>query len=731
MSVEPCEPAPAGSKSHRKPPTGTGEDFLSPGFTFLKVRGISIKAHWTWVFVFALISWSLAGQIFPHSYPGLSRPQYLVMGITAAVIFFACVVLHELGHAFRALKEGMKVGDISLWLFGGVARFEGMFPSAGAEFRIAIAGPIVSVVLAAAFGAVALAGNAAGLPETVVGVASYLGRINAILVLFNMVPALPLDGGRVLRSWLWHRQGSFTAATLSAAKGGRGFAYALIGLGLLGFFTQAAVGGIWFVFLGWFILQAVQAEVSFALVRSAFSDVTAGQLMTPHPVTVPPEITIDEFFERARLRPYSAYPVVEQGSLIGLMMARAAGEVDASRRTAVRISEVMIPAAQTPVVTGTTPMMEALAVLRSGPGRALVMDDGRVSGIISVSDIAKSLELQQARGFDVKPEVRRAARPVWLIVGLAMFIAVASIYRPPIAVLAPTRAIDISGDVQIEGIETQKPNGKYLMVAVNVQQPSALMTAVAFFQPGKEVVPLSSVVPKGEEKDFARRQRQIFRESQELAAAAAAQAGGRKVEISGKGAEVLSVLRGGPAGDKLKAGDVITAVDGTPVEVSSDLREVTTRRPPATSFDLEVRRGQSTRSVEVISRRLRSTEESSVGIGVLVETVDLEVDLPFEVKFRRRDIGGPSAGLVYALAIADMIDSGDYARGRSIAASGTISLDGEVGDVGGLQQKAIGAKSTGASMLLVPRGELEAAGTPGIKVQGVASLDQAIKALAA
>src|SRR5688572_3847312 len=153
------------------------------------------------------------------------------MGLVTMVLFFISLLLHELGHAVRAQREGMEIEGITLWLFGGVARFKGMFPTAGAEFRIAIAGPLVTVVLAIVFGAMWLGLRAVGAPREVVGVPNYLWQINLLLLVFNMIPALPLDGGRVLRSLFWQTKRNFTAATVSAARVGRILAGALIGFG--------------------------------------------------------------------------------------------------------------------------------------------------------------------------------------------------------------------------------------------------------------------------------------------------------------------------------------------------------------------------------------------------------------------------------------------------------------------------------------------------------------------
>src|SRR5215216_7132688 len=190
-----------------------------------RIAGIEFGINWSWLVVFALIVWTLASGIFPSTNPGLSKATHIAMGIVAAFLFFLSILLHEFGHAFQARREGIEIDGITLWLFGGVARFKGMFPSAGAEFRIAIAGPLVSLAIGALF---VLAAWLLDLPRAVDGVAAWLGFINLFLLLFNMIPALPLDGGRVLRSALWARSGDLAGATRTAGSIARGFAFLLI-----------------------------------------------------------------------------------------------------------------------------------------------------------------------------------------------------------------------------------------------------------------------------------------------------------------------------------------------------------------------------------------------------------------------------------------------------------------------------------------------------------------------
>ena len=198
---------------------------MTSSIELFRIAGIRVGINWSWLVVFALITWSLAAAVFPAENPGYSDSAYLVMAVAAAFLFFLSLLLHELGHALQARREGMEIDGITLWLFGGVARFKGMFPSAGAEFRIAIAGPLVSLALGVIFsgGARFLA-----LPDAVDGVAAWLGYINLLLLAFNLLPALPLDGGRVLRSLLWAARGDFGWATRIAAAIGRGFGYLFI-----------------------------------------------------------------------------------------------------------------------------------------------------------------------------------------------------------------------------------------------------------------------------------------------------------------------------------------------------------------------------------------------------------------------------------------------------------------------------------------------------------------------
>jgi len=360
------------------------------------IRGIRIGINWSWLVIFALIVWTLATGIFPQQNEGLSDGAYTAMAVVAAVLFFASLLAHELGHAFQAQHEGMEIEGITLWLFGGVAKFKGMFPSAGAEFRIAIAGPLVSLALGGLFVLVAWL---AGLPEAVDGVAAWLGYINLALLVFNLLPALPLDGGRVLRSLLWKARGDFAWATNVAAGIGRGFGYAMIAGGIFLFIFWEDFGGAWLAFIGWFLLSAATAEQRYLAAREAFGGLRVRDLMVRDPVAVHPDLTLGQFMDEVVwARRYTTYPVVEDGRAVGLLPFRCVAEIPRGEWDERHVRDCMLPLARVPVLAEDVELIEAVATLsESGVNRGLVLADGRLVGLLSITDLARVLEIGRPR----------------------------------------------------------------------------------------------------------------------------------------------------------------------------------------------------------------------------------------------------------------------------------------------------------------------------------------------
>ncbi|MGH9021491.1 MAG: site-2 protease family protein [Acidimicrobiia bacterium] len=593
---------------------------MESSFTLLRVRGIVVGAHWSWLVVVTLVAWSLAAGVFPAAYPELGGATYLAMSLVATAVLFASVLLHELGHAFRALAEGTPIRGITLWLFGGVAHLAGAPGSAGAELRVAACGPLVSLGLAVAFGLASRVVRALGAPIGIEGVLAYLAQINFLLMGFNLVPAFPLDGGRVLRSWLWRRGRTYSAATLSAARAGRVFGILLVGLGVLDVFTgEGDGGGLWI-------------------------------------------------------------------ALLGLFLVRAAG-------------------------------LEATVARAGQAGQEVVSDTASTS-------------VPETGGEESRPRRRRGNLLVWVVVGSAMATAVAALYRPPYMVISPGSAIPIGDDIVISGVPVDELNGRFLLTTVYLVRPSALTLAWSALQDHHEIRAVSDFVPPGVSPgEYGRMQRRVFVESRRLAAAAAARAVGMEVVIKGSGAAVIGLVEGSPAARVLRIGDVVVSIDGRPVTTSAELGETVRSRPVGSRFQIGIeRRGRG--SVVAVESRPLEHLSGRPGIGVATETHDLQVDLPFEVSFKRQDIGGPSAGLAYALTIADLLDPGDFAKGRAVAATGTIDIDGLVGAVGGVKQKAVAVETSRADMFLVPGDEVDQARRVGLVVRGATTLEEALAELA-
>jgi PDZ domain-containing secreted protein/Zn-dependent protease len=700
---------------------------MNPSVTLLRVRGIPIGANWSWFFVFALIVWQLSTIIFPDAYPGLGESSYWTMGLVTGVLFVVSLLVHELGHALRALKEGMEIEGITLWIFGGVAKFKGTFPSAGAEFRIAIAGPLVTVVCIIVFGGLWLGLSAAGAPDVITGVPNYLWQINLTLLIFNMIPALPLDGGRVLRATLWQRRNNFASATVSAARIARFFAGGMVAIGAAMFLLYTNTSGLILAFIGWFLLQASRAEEAYAMFSQTLGGVRVRELMSPSPETVIPSRTIHSFIQDvASARGHSTYPVVDlDGGLEGLIGLRQAALVPAAQREARYVRDVMLPKGAFAVLSPDDEIGKVLPQIQQGPGRAVVMDGGRIAGILSMSDVARAIELEQLRSPFQPP---RRSRRTPLILGALAALAFALVaYSPPFVIFAPGTAFDVTTDIRIKGMKEDDVTGKYLLTSVAVQQPK-LGWLIAAMAEGKEVAPISALVPGDvDPEEYFEQQEELFRESQTIAAAAAARAAGMDVKLDGDGALVAGVVPDSPASEVLRAGDVIKRIDGKSVKLADDVARRIRSRPTGTAFTFVVERDGRSRTVSARSRR--GVIAGSPGIGINVATQNFDVDLPFEITFREREIGGPSAGLGYALAVYDLITPQDTAKGRIVATSGTIDLEGRVGRVGGVEEKAISAQRQDADIFIVPAAEVEAARDSGLDVRGVETLKESIEEL--
>ncbi len=361
-----------------------------------KVLGIQINIDLSWFLIAILITWSLADGLFPSLFEGLSAAVYWVMGAAGAIGLFVSIVLHELGHAVVARRQGIPMRGITLFIFGGVAEMGDEPPSAKAEFLVAIAGPIVSVALAGVMFAAFLAANAAGASDPVRGVLGYLGWINAILVAFNMIPAFPLDGGRVLRAILWHTRGDLRWATRVTSTIGGIFGLALIAVGIVTALAGNIIGGIWWVVLGLFLRSAAGMSYQQLLLRRALEGEPVSRFMRANPVTVPPDLTLERLVrEVAYTHHHKMYPVVEGGRLLGCITINDIKQIPRDRWETSTVGDALTACTGDNTVSpGEDAMMALSRLRRTGASRLMVVENGSLAGILSLKDLMAFLAMK-------------------------------------------------------------------------------------------------------------------------------------------------------------------------------------------------------------------------------------------------------------------------------------------------------------------------------------------------
>jgi Zn-dependent protease/CBS domain-containing protein len=361
-----------------------------------RIAGFPVNVHWSVLVILWLFTWSLASTL-PSSVKGYSHGAYWLAGMCGALVLSASLLAHELAHAIVARRAGVNVGSVTLWLFGGVTTLGSEAKTPKAAFRIAIAGPATSLVLAGFFGALVGALHSVRGAPIMVGVASWLAAINLLLGLFNLLPGAPLDGGRVLRAFLWRRHGDSVRASIGAAHAGRVVALVLIALGLAEFVAGGLVGGVWLAFIGWFIFAASREEETRVTTQQMFTGVRVAEAMTARPHTVPGWVSVEDFIQRYVLGDrHSAYPVTDGGgSIVGLVTLRQLRDVAPAQRAITSVGEIALPLRELPTAAPSEPLTVLLGRMApAGPrSRALVVEGGHVVGIVTPTDVARLVDV--------------------------------------------------------------------------------------------------------------------------------------------------------------------------------------------------------------------------------------------------------------------------------------------------------------------------------------------------
>jgi Zn-dependent protease/predicted transcriptional regulator len=367
------------------------------GFRIARILGIPIYLHFSWFIIFGLIAWSLSAGYFPSRYPDLPASTYWANGLVASLLLFASVLFHELGHSVVALRNGIGIVSITLFIFGGLARLKEDPKSACVEFKVAIAGPVASFILAAAFyGASHLEiGGASATPVT-----SYLAFINLVLGGFNLIPAFPLDGGRVLRAAIWNFTGKARATRLASGIG-TFFAYILILNGVFGLATGAGMSGIWSVLIGWFLKEASTGAYQQVRLDEVLSGVKVRDMMVAECVTVPSSSSIDAAVRDYFLRyGYGGFPVEENGQIRGLLSLSDVKRVPREERARTSVQAVMVPIDERSSIQAEKDIVNALRQMGdSGLGRLVVLDrTNNCIGVITHNDILMRLQVLEQLG---------------------------------------------------------------------------------------------------------------------------------------------------------------------------------------------------------------------------------------------------------------------------------------------------------------------------------------------
>jgi Zn-dependent protease len=361
-----------------------------------RIAGIEVRVDSSWTVIALLITYSMYLRI-SLVYPDTPTGEAVGVAILGAVLFFGSVLVHELAHALVSQARGIRVQDITLFLFGGATRARVESRGPNDEFLIAAVGPLTSGILAALFGIVAGLGSDV-LSRPLVGTLGYLGWTNLVLAVFNLVPGFPLDGGRLLRSAIWKATGSFARATRVASLAGQAVGWLLVAAGVASLLAGNLAGGIWFAFIGWFLVQAARASYQELQLRAMLRGVEAEDVMARDLLRIPPELTlqqaVDDYFMRYD---HGAFPVEEQGRTVGLLTLRGVRRVPRDQWPTRRVRDLMLPLSGQVVVAPHARMDDVLGKLQdSEANRVLVVQAGEVLGIITPSDLTRWLRRWRA-----------------------------------------------------------------------------------------------------------------------------------------------------------------------------------------------------------------------------------------------------------------------------------------------------------------------------------------------
>ncbi|MFH0941551.1 MAG: site-2 protease family protein [Chloroflexota bacterium] len=375
-------------------------------FRLGRIAGIEIGVNYTWLAAFAIISWSQAEYFFPQQVPGYSPVIYWLLGMLSAILLFAAVLLHELAHSLYARSRGIPVNSIVFFIFGGVSNISQEAQRPRDEFLMALFGPLTSLAIAAiAWGIWQFAGKT---PGPLGATLYYLAFINLLLAIFNLLPGYPLDGGRVLRAIIWGATGSITRATNVAATVGQVFGWLLVGYGVFAIFSGNFLGGIWIAFIGWFLGGAATSSKQETTLKEHLKGVRVRDVMEANPETVSPRMLVadlvrDFFFQRGR----RAVVVAEDGKALGIITPTDVKGIPQEKWPGTQVAGIMTRSPLYSVAKDDELQSAFNLIAEHDLNQVLVLEDGRVAGLLSRADIMRYLHLSRELRFPARPSAPR------------------------------------------------------------------------------------------------------------------------------------------------------------------------------------------------------------------------------------------------------------------------------------------------------------------------------------
>jgi len=371
---------------------------MTSSFRLGRILGIDVGVHWSWLFIFVLVTWSFADGVLDHFYPGWSQLQLWIGGALVASVFFLSVLLHEMSHALMSNRLGLPVRSITLFIFGGVANLSREPDNARDEFRIAVVGPATSLALGALFAL----GWAAAYPfnDGIAGICAQLAVINVFLAVFNMLPGFPLDGGRVFRAIVWGRNRDRLRATRWASRGGEWIAYGMMLVGVVEILLTGNLNGLWFVFIGLFLRSAAVSSYEQLVIETTLSGIVVSDVMRTDFQTVPPDVSLDELVREGVMRRNTrCFAVIAAGEFAGLVTLTDVRKVPQDQWLTTSVYRAMTPVGRLHTVQPGDSLMHVLQVMAEHDVNQLPVVRGReIVGMLDRGDVMRFIQVRREVG---------------------------------------------------------------------------------------------------------------------------------------------------------------------------------------------------------------------------------------------------------------------------------------------------------------------------------------------